>query len=61
MENTSEKVCLFCKRDEEKVPLVTLSYQHTNYWICPQHIPMLIHNPDQLQGMLPGAENMEAG
>ncbi|MBN2745695.1 MAG: hypothetical protein JXR34_03140 [Bacteroidales bacterium] len=61
MENQHNKECVFCKRDDQQVPLVQLSYQSTAYWICPQHIPILIHEPSKLQGMLPGAEKMQAG
>ena len=55
------KVCVFCKRDENEVPLVKVDFKNVNYWICPQHIPVLIHDPAKLEGLLPGAENMEAG
>lgn len=58
---SEEKACLFCKRNDEEIPLVQLHYQGRNLWICPQHIPVLIHDPQKLVGMLPGAENMEAG
>ena len=61
MEKPENKKCLYCQRGEEQVPLVQLSFKGSNYYICPQHIPVLIHNPDQLQGMLPDAENMQAG
>ncbi len=61
MENQHNKECVFCKRDDQQVPLVQLSYQSSSYWICPQHIPILIHEPSKLQGMLPGAEKMQAG
>lgn len=61
MENNNGKVCLFCKRDEQEVPLVAVDYKGYNYWICPQHIPVLIHDPSKLEGMLPGAENLQAG
>ncbi|MFA5419258.1 MAG: hypothetical protein WC341_12450 [Bacteroidales bacterium] len=61
MEKNPNKVCVFCKRDEHEVPLVALDFKGNNYWICPQHIPVLIHNPDQLEGLLPGAENLQAG
>ena len=60
MEN-KDKVCVFCKRDQNEVPLVQLTYQQSQYWICPQHIPVLIHDPAKLAGLLPGAENMQAG
>ncbi len=61
MEKHNEKHCLFCKKDSEQVPLVQLSFKGKNYWICPQHIPVLIHDPSQLEGMIPGAQNMQAG
>jgi hypothetical protein len=61
MSSTNEKHCLFCKRGENEIPLVQLHFQEKNMWICPQHIPVLIHDPQKLVGMLPGAENMEAG
>ncbi len=61
MDNKNEKVCLICKQDEENVPLVQVDYKGNNYYICPQHIPVLIHDPGQLEGLLPGAENMQAG
>jgi hypothetical protein len=28
------------------------------YHICPQHLPVLIHNPQMLVGKLPGAEGL---
>lgn len=61
MEKQEDKKCLYCQRGEEQVPLVQLAFKGSKYYICPQHIPVLIHNPDQLQGMLPDAENMQAG
>jgi hypothetical protein len=61
MDNHNEKECIFCKQNDTQVPLVQLSFQDNNYWICPQHIPILIHEPSKLAGMLPGAENMQAG
>ncbi|NPD46711.1 MULTISPECIES: hypothetical protein [unclassified Lentimicrobium] len=60
MEN-KEQVCVFCKQNQNEVPLVQLAYMQGQYWICPQHIPVLIHDPAKLAGMLPGAENMKAG
>lgn len=61
MSNEITKKCVFCKADNSKVPLLQLSFQDKTYWICPQHMPILIHNPDKLLGILPGAENMQAG
>ena len=61
MSSENNKHCLFCKRGEDEIPLVQLDFKGQNHWICPQHIPVLIHDPQKLAGMLPGAENMEAG
>jgi len=61
MEEENKKACVFCHRDDNQVPLVQLRYQGRVYWICSQHIPVLIHDPAQLAGSLPGAENMAAG
>ncbi len=61
MSNSEKKECILCNIDSNKVPLVQLHYQDKNYWICPQHIPILIHQPDKLEGIIPGAENFQAG
>lgn len=58
MSETSDKKCLACQRGPEIIPLVQLAYLDSTYWICPQHLPMLIHDPGRLVGMLPGAESM---
>jgi hypothetical protein len=36
-----------------------LEYQGARLWICPQHMPILIHNPMELAGLLEGAEAMK--
>ncbi len=50
--------CLHCQRSSEQVPLIALHYQDTQAWICPQHLPILIHKPAQLANKLPGAANL---
>lgn len=50
--------CLACGRSQREIPLITLSYQDRTFHICPQHLPVLIHNPQMLVGKLPGAEGM---
>ncbi|OGO28772.1 MAG: hypothetical protein A2Z16_14495 [Chloroflexi bacterium RBG_16_54_18] len=52
--------CLACNRSSEEVPLVLIRHQGENYWICPQHFPILIHKPGQLVDKLPGARNLDA-
>lgn len=50
--------CLACDRDSSATPLVPLEYRGARAWICPQHLPVLIHDPAQLVGRLEGAENL---
>jgi hypothetical protein len=51
-----KKECLACSRSDDEVPLIRLSYRDNDLWICPQHMPTLIHDPAQLTGKIPGAE-----
>jgi hypothetical protein len=53
-------VCLYCQQSSDEVPLLRLEYLGTEAWICPQHLPILIHKPAQLAGKLPGAERLSA-
>jgi hypothetical protein len=50
--------CLACDRDASTTPLVPLEYRGARTWICPQHLPVLIHDPARLVGRLEGAENL---
>ncbi len=54
----TKSTCLFCQRDSHATPLVHLNYNESDLWICPQHLPILIHDPSQLIGKLPGAEKL---
>ncbi len=56
---SANKACLVCKRDEQETPLVCIDYRGERTWICPQHMPQLIHNPQELVGLLAGAENLK--
>ncbi len=60
MENIKE-TCIVCKRTENEVPLVVMKYKGEELRICPQHIPVLIHDPQKLVGLVEGAENFTAG
>jgi len=55
-ENTPH--CLVCERTKNEVPLITVNFMEDSYYICPQHLPILIHHPEQLTGKLPGVENL---
>ena len=58
MSDSQNVECLACKRGTNDTPLIPLEYRDSKFWICPQHLPLLIHDPSQLIGMLPGAENL---
>ena len=51
--------CVSCERKVEQVPLLTLNHRQGTAYICPQCLPILIHNPQQLLSKLPGAEALE--
>ncbi len=53
------KTCIACERSMNDIPLLTLDYRGDTFSICPQHLPVLIHDPTALTGKLPGAETME--
>jgi len=53
-----QKRCLACDRDDEQIPLVPLEYRGSRMWICPQHLPVLIHDPAQLADRFPGARGL---
>ncbi|MEI6594520.1 MAG: hypothetical protein WCO28_03090 [Bacteroidota bacterium] len=55
-----EKECIVCNKSHHEIPLTSFDYKDTQFWICPQHIPILIHNPQKLVDLLPGAEGFEA-
>jgi len=55
---SERKHCVACERDAETVPLLVLEYRGSNFRICAQHLPVLIHDPAQLIGRLAGAEGM---
>jgi hypothetical protein len=55
----SQNTCLACGRDAEMTPLIMLEYRGSKLWICPQHLPILIHDPTKLIGKLPGAEALK--
>ena len=56
--DTTPNACIACGRDAQAVPLLTLDYRGGVVRICAQHLPILIHDPGQLVGRLPGAETL---
>jgi hypothetical protein len=57
-DSSTDKQCLACQRGSQETPLIQLAYQEAALWICPQHLPILIHDPARLIGILPGAEHL---
>lgn len=58
MASGTDKQCVVCQRGAEEIPLIRVEYRESGFWICPQHMPVLIHDPAKLVGMLPGAEKL---
>lgn len=50
--------CLVCGRGSDRTPLLSLEYRGGTLRICPEHLPVLIHDPGRLVGILPGAEDL---
>jgi hypothetical protein len=53
MEN---KVCINCKRTDQAIPLITVTFKGEEKCICPQCFPVLIHKTQQLADQFPGIE-----
>ncbi len=51
--------CLVCNRTTDETPLINFQFKGKEYWICPQHFPIMIHKPAQLADKLPGLESLE--
>lgn len=58
MDAVSAKQCMACGRGPDVTPVLALEYRGATVWICPQHLPVLIHDPAQLIGKLAGAEHL---
>jgi len=57
----NKNTCIVCKKNEDEIPLIIMKYKGKELRVCPQHIPVLIHDPQKLVGMVEGAENFTAG
>ncbi len=51
--------CIVCKRTEDEIPLLKMKFKKQKFHICSQHIPVLIHKPQQLNQLLPGIPEEE--
>jgi hypothetical protein len=48
--------CFHCQRNSDEIPLFEFQFNGAAFWICPQHLPLLIHKPEQIAQKLPGAK-----
>jgi hypothetical protein len=55
----SMNACLLCQRTAAVVPLLTIEFRSRTLRICSQHLPVLIHDPGQLIGVIEGAEELQ--
>lgn len=60
MSESNSPSCIYCGRDQSQTPLVDFFYKDRQEYICTEHFPMLIHRPQELDGVLPGAEQLSA-
>jgi len=56
-----EKKCLLCQESENRTILVQMKFKGNEIYMCPAHLPILIHDPQKLVGIIEGAENFVAG
>lgn len=47
--------CLYCGRKDDELPLINLTFQGHPLWICSEHLPILIHKPQELAEQLAAA------
>ena len=58
MKTSLQPTCIYCELDEDQVPLIKIQYRGNTFWICPQHLPILIHQPAELAHKMPGLEKL---
>ena len=58
VETKTSPQCFNCSRPETEVPLINLRYAGSQGWICPQCLPTLIHQPQNLVGKVVGTEKL---
>jgi hypothetical protein len=53
--------CIQCDRTSDEAPLMLFEFKGEQYAICPEHLPILIHQPAKLEGKLPEAGSWHSG
>ena len=54
-----KKECIVCKKSSMETPVTKFYHKNIEFYICPQHLPVLIHKPHELVGLLDGADNLQ--
>jgi len=52
------KTCIVCKKSSLETPVTKFYHKASEFYICSQHIPVLIHKPEELIGLLDGANEI---
>jgi hypothetical protein len=58
---STTKECIVCKKSPTEIPVTKFYHKQSEFYICCQHIPVLIHNPEQLVGLIDGADKLQGG
>lgn len=58
-QDAKASACVMCGVGSQASPLLRFEYRDAGFWICPRHLPVLIHDPSQLAGRLAGAEGLK--
>jgi hypothetical protein len=53
------KTCIVCKQSSMEMPVTKFYHKNTAFYICSQHIPVLIHNPQELVGLIDDADTIQ--
>jgi hypothetical protein len=57
--SNQKPACIHCGISSDDAPLIYFKYRDQDYWICSQHLPILIHEPFKLAEHLPGTEKLK--
>jgi len=55
------KTCIVCKKSAMETPVTKFYHKNSSFFICSQHIPVLIHNPQELAGLIDDADSLQGG
>ncbi len=55
-----EKKCIVCQSTSQQMPILEFEFKGQKLHICSQHIPIIIHQPHQLQNLIPDLPNRPA-